>query len=242
MELELLPRFARGKHGEYAYRVLYRSIMTWRLEPGKSLNEQELASALGISRTPLREAMMKLKEDLLVEIFPQSANVVTLIDFDYMEQMQFLRKSVETAVLRKLGEGIPQEMIPLLDENLRLQKNLCEDKKNFPVFFELDKVFHGMLFEAMGMRWLSSYVQKGTTHVDRMSYFLARRGNTHPRKSYQEHLEIYDMLVRGDGSQAEEVLEKHLYTFRNIRLSVEDVKYFKNIPPSVLEVLERKSY
>ena len=82
----------------YAVRVLLYNIVHLELTPGSSVSENELSSALSLSRTPVREALIELNRIGLVEIIPQKGSYVSKIDYDIVEESRFLRLVMENAV------------------------------------------------------------------------------------------------------------------------------------------------
>ena len=86
---------------EYAYRVLKGNIMSLELKPGELLSESDLSEKLKISRTPIREVIMKLKNEHLIEVKPQAGTYVSLIDKEIIDEAIFMRKLLEKGVLRE---------------------------------------------------------------------------------------------------------------------------------------------
>ena len=90
---------------EYAYRIIKENIITLELEPGSTLNDMEISQMIGISRTPVREAIIKLKEESdIIEIFPQRGMRIALIDTDIVQEVRFLRLTLEKAMV-ELASG-----------------------------------------------------------------------------------------------------------------------------------------
>ena len=94
----LFKRHERESAKEYAYRVLKDNIMSLELKPGEVLSEMELAEKLNLSRTPIREVIMRLKGEHLIDVKPQSGTSVSLIDMDLIEEAVFMRFVIEEEV------------------------------------------------------------------------------------------------------------------------------------------------
>ena len=86
---------------EYAYRVLKDNIMCLELKPGELLSESDLSEKLNISRTPIREVIMRLKGEHLIEVKPQAGTYVSLIDKEIIEEAIFMRRLLEKEVLKE---------------------------------------------------------------------------------------------------------------------------------------------
>ena len=89
--MRVLERLARETGREYALRVLKENIVGLDLLPGSMLSENEIASCLNLSRTPVREAFIELSKVKIVEIYPQKGSVVSLIDYNMVEEARFMR-------------------------------------------------------------------------------------------------------------------------------------------------------
>lgn len=86
MPIILSKRIEKENNREYAYRVLRDNIMTLRLLPGTTINEGELAELFHTSRTPIHEAVLMLKEEYLVDVYPQSGSKISRIQLDILKE------------------------------------------------------------------------------------------------------------------------------------------------------------
>ena len=102
--MRVLERLARETGREYALRVLKENIVGLDLLPGSMLSENEIASCLNLSRTPVREAFIELSKVKIVEIYPQKGSVVSLIDYNMVEEARFMRYELESAVRTGMSE------------------------------------------------------------------------------------------------------------------------------------------
>ena len=83
--------------------TLRRRIISLQLPPGEPLSENELAQELGVSRTPVRESLILLREEGLVQVYPQIGSFVSLVDLGRVSEAQFVREAIECASLRDLA-------------------------------------------------------------------------------------------------------------------------------------------
>lgn len=133
---------------EYALRVLKQNIVSLDLAPGSMVSENEMAARLGISRTPVREALIELSRVGIVEILPQKGSRINLIDYDMVEQSRFLRLVLEREVVKLVCTSEASVDLSSLEENLRLQSFYIEHP-NREKLLELDNQFHALLFTAV---------------------------------------------------------------------------------------------
>src|SRR3982075_1211422 len=130
------------------YEILRRSIITMRLRPRQKVSEAELALELGVSRTPVREALIKLAEDRLVEILPQRGSFITPIRLHEVLEARFIREALEIAVVREAAASGRGEVLGRLENLLQAQRAAARDK-DLERFLELDEAFHHTLSESI---------------------------------------------------------------------------------------------
>src|SRR5580692_8890140 len=99
---------------QQVYEVIRDWIVTMTLEPGQALSEKDLSDRLSVSRTPVREALIRLSDDGFVDIFPQRGTFVSYIDVDKLDEAGFIRKAVEGAIVRELAESLDEAGISTL--------------------------------------------------------------------------------------------------------------------------------
>src|SRR3982751_2427151 len=102
---------------------LREAIIALTLTPGTTLSRAELAAQFGVSQTPVRDALMRLDEEGLVEIFPQHATVVSAIDLNRAHQAHFLRRSLELEMVRALAQHPTKDLIARLKRQIQQQKS-----------------------------------------------------------------------------------------------------------------------
>ncbi|MGL6107863.1 GntR family transcriptional regulator [Romboutsia sp.] len=193
---------------DYAYRVLKDNIMTLNLKPGELLSEADLSEKLGISRTPIREVLMRLKNEHLIEVKPQTGTYISLIDSNLIEEAMFMRYTLEREVLKEACKNISEETLMELEKNLFAQK-LIADKPNSAIeFHKLDKEFHELLFEGTNKRNIWNSIVNISTHYNRMR--LLSEMKTDKMTIIKQH-EIYLDLINGKSSDGiDEIVTQHI--------------------------------
>ena len=193
------------------FEALRELIVSVQLEPGTVLQRAELAGHFGISQTPIRDALLRLGEEQLVDIFPQHATVVSRIDLSAALQSHFLRRSIELEILAVLC-GLPDpehgELVGHLNANLAVQEAalLPLDVARLAL---ADQAFHQELYEAARVGPLWNLVQKQSGHVDRLRRLnLPEEGK--PQAIVRDHRAIFDAIARKDAPAAQQALRQHL--------------------------------
>lgn len=139
---------------EQAYQTIRSRIITMELKPGDPLNDRELAEQMGISRTPMREALIMLNIAHMVDIKPQSGTHVAPIDLKRMELEQFARFTLEKEILNRvrgrLTDQQEQEYRQVIENYRLLEADLTQPSRETRLL-ELDNQFHRKAFEITGM-------------------------------------------------------------------------------------------
>lgn len=202
------PRPPRGTAREQTLETLRREIIALHLPPGAALSENELAAELGVSRTPVRESLILLQDEGLVQVYPQVGTFVALVDPDRVAEAQFIREAVECSSLRSVTLPLAAADAEALAQNLRHQV-LAAEGEDPEAFFALDEEFHRTLLRSAGHESAWRTVTSQKAHLDR-----ARRlslSHLRPMASLTEqHGSIVAALVAGDRESAVASLEAHL--------------------------------
>ncbi|SIQ76462.1 GntR family transcriptional regulator [Bosea sp. TND4EK4] len=198
---------AKGGAG-VVFDVLREEIISLALTPGTMLSRQELQERFGFSSTPIRDALMRLQEERLVDIFPQHATVVSAIDLDLARQGQFLRRSVELELVRTLALN-PQPSATARMRSLVRQQSAFADLGEHEAFAAADQAFHRTLYEAVQVTALWELVRRQSGHIDRLRRLhLPKEGKM--REILAAHTAIVDAIERGEPDKAQAALRDHL--------------------------------
>lgn len=209
--MRLTPRMPRESGRDYALRTIKDNIIHLELKPGGMVSENELAAAMGLSRTPVREALIDLSKTKIVEIYPQKGSAVSLIDYSLVEESRFMRKVLECAVVELDCQMITPEGLQKLRENVRLQNYYLENY--YPeTLMDLDNQFHKDLFEIAQKSQVYNLMESISIHFDRVrSMALSAVKNI---KIVQDHEEIVEAIASGNAALARELTEKHLSRYK----------------------------
>jgi GntR family transcriptional regulator, rspAB operon transcriptional repressor len=202
-------RLERGRQAApQLFDRLRDSILSLTLTPGTVLSRTALASQFGVSSTPVRDALMRLEEEGLVEVFPQYATVVSPIDLRLAHQAHFLRRSLELEIVRTLALTPDRQLVTRLNVIVAQQQALAE-AQDFQEFSAADRAFHQQLFDAAGTPELWTLIRSRSGHIDRLRHLHLPT----PGKA-QEILGHHRLLVKaiagGQPDQAQQHIRDHL--------------------------------
>ena len=207
--MKLLERLPRESGGDYALRTIKENIISLELPPGSQISENELAAEMGLSRTPVREALIELSKVKIVDIQPQKKS--TLIDYDMVDESRFMRSLLECAVVELDCEMATSLDLERLNENIRLQ-DFYLDNFYSGQLMELDNQFHGILFEIAKKSQIYGLMQNISIHFDRVrSMALSSVKNL---KIVQDHKQITAAIARRDPKSARILMEEHLNRYK----------------------------
>jgi DNA-binding GntR family transcriptional regulator len=188
------------------YEELRRRVITLQLTPGTPLSENELAAELGISRTPVRESLILLSQEGLVQVFPKVGSFVSRVDPARVADAQFLREAVELASLGDVPREPDRSQVADLRENLAQQAIADRDPD---AFFRLDEDFHHGLLRLAGHErvWPTVVAAKG--HLDRARR-LGLTENASMTIFRDQHTAVLNALLQGDRDEARALMRTHL--------------------------------
>ncbi|WLQ05910.1 GntR family transcriptional regulator [Arthrobacter oryzae] len=186
--------------------TLRRRIISLQLPPGEPLSENELAQEMGVSRTPVRESLILLREEGLVQVFPQIGSFVSLVDLARVSEAQFVREAIECASLR----DVAADTAGLAGLREMLQSQAAADANgDVEEFFRLDEDFHRELLRLAGHESAWAAVNSAKAHLDRARRLSLR--DTRPVATLiEQHTAVVDALEAGKLAEADSSLRLHL--------------------------------
>ncbi|MDR3372439.1 MAG: GntR family transcriptional regulator [Ancalomicrobiaceae bacterium] len=208
------------------YEVIRRAIIGLTMPPGSAINEKAICEQLGISRTPLREAILRLSAENLVAIVPNSGTYVSKIDLQSVFDGQLVRDALEMKVVRLAATRMSSAFLRNIEINMYHQERLAAEI-DYDGFYELDEAFHSMICEQGASLRVWKIINGAKAQLDRVRR-LAFPHNKHLDVILTEHAAIVDGLRLRDPEAAAAAMKVHLdRVFETIRtLMIERKDYF----------------
>ncbi|WP_438348151.1 GntR family transcriptional regulator [Paenibacillus sp. FA6] len=211
--LSLLPLSdIRKPLSEQVYHTIREAIVTLQLEPGLMIYENDLAESLGVSRTPIREAIRNLVNDQLLEVLPQRGTRVAYISERKVLETRFIRVQLERAAFRIVAQTWNSELMrpsrQLILNSLEGQQ-LAAENNNIVQFLQLDEVFHRIILELADNQTLMNVVYHMRGHLNRLRYLVIREYD-HMSRVIDEHYELLKAIEANDEEVTTRLLEDHL--------------------------------
>ena len=191
--MKVSQRLPRENGRDYALRNIKANIVNLELAPGSQISENELAEELGLSRTPVREALIELSKAEIIEIQPQRRSTVSLIDCGLVEEARFMRN------------------LERLEASIRLQ-SFYLDGTYTTELMDLDNQFHGALFDIAQKSRVFRQIQILSIHFDRVRGLALSAEKD--LKVVQDHQQLVEFIRKTDGASARRLMEVHLNRYR----------------------------
>jgi len=197
------------KISEKIYRILKKAILDGDLKPGQKLNQGELAEALKVSRTPVREALLKLGEERLVKDLPYKGTIVYTFSSKEIKECFEIRGILEGYAVRIATENIAKTE---LNKLVKLTEEMELHKNNLKKVTILNDKFHKVICKASKNDRLYYVIEDMLKNFPRdISWSLPGR----VENSVKEHKQILDAMRKEEGKLAEELMIKHLHSVAN---------------------------
>ena len=191
------------------YNELKKQILNMELLPGEKMSEVKMTKIWDCSRTPVREAFYQLRLEGFLESRPQVGTFVPKIDMFRVEEVRFLRESVEIAVIKYgIRKNLFDPYIDKFQELIDRQEILYADRK-YRAFNELDEEFHGLFPKITGKEFAVKYAGNDDIHYTRMRH-MSVRYETNPHIAIEHHQSILDAVKRKNVSDMEDAMALHL--------------------------------
>lgn len=204
-----LPRIGRGSTlTDQAYQAIKNAIITNHLPPNTLLLEEQLARELGLSRTPVREALRRLAYERLVVMTRNKGAMVSEISSTDMQKIAVIREALEPLAAGQAAERIKEEELAPLAEALEGQRRSIEES-NYADYLQLDCDFHRLVAAATENELLTDIITNLNTQVQRF-LILARNLPEKAPLAVAEHTLVLHALAAHDAKAAEAAMREHL--------------------------------
>lgn len=190
------------------YEFLRRSIVRLDLQPGSAILEKDICASFDVSRTPVREALQRLAEEDLVDVFPHSGTFVSRISFKVAEEGFVLRRALEIESVRKACDGVTNEGMAELEAIIARMRIILEDRR-LDDYLEEDDAFHAAIARMSGYPRIWKFITLAKVHLDRMRQLSAPVPG-HLAEVTEQHAAIAQALQRRNAMQAELAMRIHL--------------------------------
>lgn len=197
-----------GSLAQRVYLSLKEAILTLSYAPGEILRKPEICAALGVSRSPVAEAVARLQAEHLLTVMPQAGTYVARLSMQEVREGGFLREALELAAVERVAATITEDQLVQLRRNLRIQTALVADH-DFAGFYQQDAAMHALILSFTGFRRLSALAESAWVHVNRARRLLLPTPGR-LEETLDEHQAILSALEARDPAAARAATRAHL--------------------------------
>lgn len=216
MKLQNIERYKTENNKQYIYRILKENIMNLVLPPGEAISEIEISETLNVSRTPVREAIVRLSEEKLIQVFPQKGSIVSKINLNLVEEAVFLRKICERQLFKMACEDEnSSSLVKELEKNVEYQKIAVNFENNLYEFFRLDNQFHALIFEYYNKINVWKSIKRLCTHYDRLR-LLDTLEKMNLQEILHQHIEFIELIKHKDNKKTKDFICNHLCNYKDV--------------------------
>lgn len=215
---------AAVKNSEVVYRDLRRDIISLALAPGTPIVEREITERYGISRTPVREAVLRLAEERLVDVVPKSGTFVARIPLSVLREALVARRALEEVTVRAATERASESQIMQIRSIIQRQQEMA-DAGNEEAFHQADEDFHAAIAAAGRYPGIWDMIVQIRVQAERYRRLtLPQDGRMH--LVVDEHTAVLDAIAGRDPEAAVQGMDDHL---DKLQL---DIKIFRDLWPN----------
>ena len=191
---------------DQVFEKLEQDILSGVYERGEIINESRLSTELGVSRTPIREALHRLMQEHIIEEVGKGYEIIGITESD-LEEIFTIRRYVEGVASKRAALNHTEEQLAQLKEAIDLQE-FYYNKNDSVQIKNMDNLFHSRVYEIAGRMFYDTLIP---LHKKVQKYRQASvKNHTRAQYSVQEHRDIYNAIASGDGDMAEKLTRIHI--------------------------------
>ena len=208
----------RKSLGQDVFEYLKNAIIDQTIEPGSRLVESKIADMLGISRTPLREALHKLEREDWIERIPTGGFKVVTLTSDDIEQTFGIRSVLEAYAARLAAENHQDNDLVPLEKKIEEFKKCLELKKDSDKLQKINTQFHDLLYNLSKSPKLIKMINQLRAQISRFRRIILKQYE-YALQSSNDHVKMLDAIKNRDGKKVEKLVRRHIIKGKNVVLS-----------------------
>jgi DNA-binding GntR family transcriptional regulator len=229
--METLTKIKKVNLNDQVYDILKEMIANYRFIPGSHLNLEQLTRDLGVSRTPVWDAIRKLEQEGFVKIEPKKGVLISELTPETAIELYTVREPLEVLAVRLAVERIDDQTFKKMAQCLKKQEKVIEDK-DLIGYSRLDFDFHGLIYNSCNNRVLQEMLE----NIKNKSRPIAMLITPILPRLYHDHVEIFEALRQRDREKAEKMIQDHCRNMlEKIKEDTENGKWFKKKLPTNLK-------
>ena len=217
--MKLVNSFKERKSlGQDVFEYLKKAIIDQTIEPGSRLVESKIADMLGISRTPLREALHKLEREDWIEKIPSGGFQVVTLTNDDIEQTFGIRSVLEAYAARLAAENYQDKDLVPLERKMKEFQKCLELNKDSDKLHKINTQFHDLLYSLSKSPKLIKMINQLRAQISRFRHIILKQYE-YAHRSSEDHFKMLDAIKNRDGKKVEQLVRQHIIKGKNAVLS-----------------------
>jgi DNA-binding GntR family transcriptional regulator len=209
---------------EQVFDELKNRILYAKLSPGVKISDNEVAREMGISRTPVREALVRLAGHGLVEELPNRGFRVRVLTLREIEDLYIMREALEVLAVRLAIQNMDSEKTRILGQLLKNYVPII-NAQDFAKHIQLDHRFHFQIVSYSNNAFLTQTFRSLQDQIRIVRHYEHLRSDSY-QKIYNEHQQIFNFMVKGETAKAKSAMSRHiLQAMKNILTYLKDIGY-----------------
>lgn len=202
-----------------AYAILKEEIISGKRRPGEIFEEKVFAAQLGVSRTPVREAVLQLAREGLLVVMPRRGTMISYISMEDIRQLYEARLILEPQIMRLAAKRVDKEELEKWSTFFQMQLQQLEEdaehvkfpgEQELPGYQDADASYHLFLAKSIGNRYLSEQMDELMTQTRRIRNLSNVQYKSRYQESIEEHIRIAEAMKKEDGEEAAAAVLAHL--------------------------------
>lgn len=194
-----------------AYNIIVKKIINAEYKPGQKISEKKIEQDINIGRTPVREALLQLRQENMINVIPQSGTYISKIDIQEVLDARFVRASVEQRVMRNAAtiDLSPEQATHL--NNILAKEHTLMQENNFPQFLTSDDEFHQYFYLITNHERIWEWIKKINIQFDRFRFLRLKVDGLSWDGLVEQHEAIFNAVKAKDINEVERLTANHLH-------------------------------
>lgn len=220
-----MASYSRNNLTSQAYEIILQKIIDNIYKPGQKISEKKIERDVGIGRTPVREALLQLRQEGLINVIPQSGTYISKIDLKDVLEARFIRASIEQRVMREATAlNITLEQETAIDNIIKKQIQ-TQQEDNFPAFLKFDDTFHEYFYQITGHERAWQWLRKVNVQFNRFRFLRLNVQKLSWEELIEEHQRIAKAVLNNNIGEVDRLTANHMH-----RMLDEELPLIKSFP------------
>lgn len=193
-----------------AYNQIKYRIIHFEYVPGQKISEKTISTELDLGRTPVREALIRIEREELIEVIPQSGTYITKIDLQEAQDGRYVRESIEPRIMLQAATMMTDEACKKIQANLNEQQKTAVANEPDD-FFDLDQDFHHAFYSLTGKDTVWQWLQMNNTQLNRFRRLRLKEAELDWDTLLKQHQRIYEAVLNKDIDNINYLMMEHLH-------------------------------